>query len=265
MRFRTAWLSLGLLLAVVLVVGCSAAPLTYSTKERRLYMPQETIPYKVAVVNFPDVRPVEEKDRSKRQVSNDESAGDYSDDTDFKNPDIGHGLAFMTARHLNEAGLFDSATHVNIDRKTAESNPRCEELKGYDAVLVGDVKHFWGYYHKSIFRRIFFLPLGGSGYFIDNAIGTPVKGGAEFSNVKLISTKNGEVLYQGSLVSDFDENQAFTGGREDKGLEAWRVCVNKMTEAIAASKVGPRVARSGLPVSSGAPETNDRRTRTVNK
>ncbi len=258
-RFKLAFLLLAIL--PLFLLGCSGAPISYSTKERRLYIPKETIPLKVAVANFPDLRPADERDRNQRKVPEGEDAGDYSDDTDFKDKNIGAGLAKMTAKHLSEAGLFDSVTHVDLDRKAAEAGVKGEAFKGYDAVLVGDVAHFWGYYHKSLFRTIFFVPLGGSGYFLDNALATPVKGGAEFANVKLISTKNGEVLYQGTLTSGFDESQAFTGGRVDKGLEAWRVAVNKMTEAIAASKLGPRVARSGLPVTPTEPDKNTRHAR----
>lgn len=255
--------AIGLLSAMIslLLLGCGSAPVRYSTKERRLFIPKETIPMKIAVARFPDNRPEEEKDRSKRKVAEGESAGDYSDDTDFSDKDMGRGLARMTAIHLNESGLFDTVQFVDIDRKTAEADPKSDALKGYDAVLVGDVSHFWGYMHKSLFRTIFFLPLGGSGYFIDHAIKTPVKGGAEFSDVKLISTKNGEVLYQGTLTSGFDESQAFTGGRTDKSLEAWRVAVNKMTEAISASKLGPRVARAGLPVTTGSTALTERQGR----
>ncbi len=249
MRDRWCAVILSLFVLPVLALGCKGSNTTYSTKERRLFMPKDMIPMRVAVTNFPDVRPAGERDRTKRQVPEGESASDYSDDTDFASPAaVTQGLAKMTALHLREAGLFQDAQYVDIDRPAAEAGAKGEAFKGFDAVLVGDVAHFWGYYHKSLFRTIFFLPLGGSGYFIDNLISTPVKGGAQFANVKLISTKTGEVLYQGSVESAHDKAQAFTGGRTDKGLEAWRVAVNKMTEEIATnSKLGPRVAKQGAP------------------
>lgn len=255
-RRLATWLLLATL--PLFLLGCGSSPIRYSTKERRLFIPKESIAMRVAVANFPDARPDEEKDRSKRKVAEGESAGDFSDDTDFADKNFGRGLARMTAIHLNESGLFNTVQHVDIDRNAAEADPKGAALKGYDAVLVGDVNHFWGYLHKSIFRTIFFLPLGGSGYFIDHALKTPVKGAAEFGNVKLISTKTGEILYQGTVNSGFDESQAFTGGRTDKGLEAWRVSINKMCEAIAASKLGPRVPRVGMPVTSGSTAASER-------
>lgn len=258
MRDRWCLSLLVLFLLPLLAVGCKGSPLVYSTKERRLFIPKDMIPMRVAVANFPDLRPEEEHDRTKRTVAEGEDVGDFSDDKDFADPDIGRGLAKMTVTHLRDAGLFQDVQHVDVDRKSAEANVKGETFKGFDAVLVGDVAHFWGYLHKSLFRTIFFLPLGGSGYFIDHALKTPVKGQAQFANVKLISTKTGEVLYQGSMESGFDESQAFTGGRTDKALEAWRVSVNKVTEAIATSNIGPRVAKQGFPVTPAASGKTER-------
>lgn len=235
---------MGLVLGVAALVAGCRSQIEYPLQKRAIYsteMPAHTL--KVAVAVFADERPAEERDVKARtdKIAADkkeEQADDYTSDDDFSGKEVAAPLSRMTARHLAFSNIFERVDPVDVTTDDV-LNKKFDHgsLDKYDVILVGRIKHFVGYFHRSTARNILFLPLGGTGFAINSLIPTDVKANASLDDVRLVSLKTGKELWKGSAEYKWDEGRSLPGGRRDNALISWRNAVNDLAKKLAAAKL----------------------------
>ncbi len=224
-------------LALFITVGCASRP-RYDLKPQNIHLAKQRIPLNVAVTTFTDARPAEERTlearKAKGGTGNEEDyLGSFTYDADFVDSEIAGPLGDMTAQHIDEAGLFSSTGYVSVpsEQVTAE-RAKNGDFKEYDAVLVGKMTHMFGYMYKSALRQALFLPMGGTGLALNTAIPAPIKGETELVEVKLLSTKDGHVLWQGEVRAEVSEDKMFNNTKKMTAMALWRKMINTLCQKL---------------------------------
>jgi len=153
---RTAFImSLGILLFVCfLIFGGCAYKINYSLRPSEIIKAQETIPIKVAVAKLDDQRNDIEREKSAREADGAEDAGDYTYDKEFKGI-VAEDISHMLVSHLEYSACFREV--IAINRQSSDLNQLViDSLKkeGVDAVLVGNLENFYGYYDRNQGKEI---------------------------------------------------------------------------------------------------------------
>ena len=134
---------------------------TYSIKYK--LTPQNVVHAKtshklnVVVSIFSDLRPPEECSSSIRKKIYSENVNDYTYNNGFKGK-VNEEISKMIASHLEYSKVFSKITYSNItqDQITEDYLIKLKN-SGIDALLIGDVLNFYGYYDKDAGQ--FFYPL----------------------------------------------------------------------------------------------------------
>ncbi len=225
------------LLALAATVGCASRP-KYDLAKQNIHISAKKVPLRVAVTTFTDARPQEERTLDARKAKGgaenaEDYLGSYTYDEDFVDSEIAGPLADMTARHLDESRLFEDADYVAVpsEQVTAE-RAKNGDFKEFDAVLVGKMTHMWGYMYKSVLRQALFLPMGGTGLTLNTLIPAPIRGEAELVEVKLISTKDGRVLWEGTLSAKVDEDKMLNNTKKMTAMALWRKMINQLCQKL---------------------------------
>lgn len=180
---------------------------------------------RLAIANFEDGRPKEERDQDARirLVGEDEAKGytDYSSDaTPAK-------VADQMARHLAFAGCFSQ-----IDRVDLPSDEDIEYLKrdirklssNYDAVMIGKLTHLWGFQGTTTDgdRRV-------------------VKAQAQLTDLKIIRTRDLRMIWAGSADAHVDELESNRPGNQYRiAGETLRDAVNKIVVELNRQRLSAR-------------------------
>lgn len=153
--------SVVMLLAVIVFLSGCAYPLKYGLNQRDIIVSKAILPLKVQVAEFTDTRDPEERDKSARMQKEYTDLGDYTYDRDFRG-EIAKEISRMLVKHLNYSEIFKSvALGDYTSDEVSESKLDSLNLMGVDAVLLGGIKHFYGYYDRNIGREILYgLPFG---------------------------------------------------------------------------------------------------------
>ncbi|MBI3272075.1 MAG: hypothetical protein HYZ53_23980 [Planctomycetes bacterium] len=233
------WIALGTGLGagILALAGC-ASQVEYPLQKRSIFTAERAHPMKVAVATFSDERPPEERDLKIRIARKDVHADAYTSDEDFSGHNLAPPLTRMTAKHLAFSNLFERVDAVEVTSEQVRGKK--ENLKElgvqYDAVMVGRIKHFVGYFHRDAARDWLFLPLGGTGFAINSLIPSDVKADAQLDDVKLVSLKTGRELWKGAAACKWDKERSLPGGRRDNALIAWRNAVNDLAKQLVDAK-----------------------------
>lgn len=229
--------AVALLFALAATVGCASRP-KYDLAKHNIYIAEQKIPLRVAVTTFTDARPQEERTVEARKAKGgsqnaEEYLDSYTYDEDFVDSEVAGPLSDMTARHLDESGLFADVDYVAVpsDQVTTE-RAKNGDFKEFDAVLVGKMTHMWGYMYKSMLRQALFLPMGGTGLTLNTVIPAPIRGEAELTDVKLISTKDGRILWEGALCAKVDEDKMFNNTKKMTAMALWRKMINQLCQKL---------------------------------
>jgi|GEM_PF-2745773 len=111
-------------------------------------------PYRVLVTTLIDKRDPVERFKSAREREGYSDLSDYTYDTDFRGQ-IPEEITKMIIAHLQHAGLFDGGV---VERQFAMKGLSREKLNRLreskiDAVLVGRLESFYGYYDRNRLRK----------------------------------------------------------------------------------------------------------------
>ncbi len=161
--FINAFVAIGsIVLLAVFLSGCGGGyKIQYSLNENDLIMSQSALPLKVCVAKFTDNRPPEDRQKVARKDKKYSDVGDYTYDEGFEG-EVSQEITNMIVKHLNYSGVFK---HVSVAPSTSEavSQTTLDAMrnKGFDAVMVGEIKHFYGYYDNHGIRQLLYgLGLG---------------------------------------------------------------------------------------------------------
>ncbi|MBW1804363.1 MAG: hypothetical protein JRJ85_26975, partial [Deltaproteobacteria bacterium] len=143
-------MSLGvvLLLSFLIFGGC-AYKINYSLRPSEIIRAQETAAIKVAVAGLDDRRNSIERQKSTREANGAEDAGDYTYDKDFKGIVAGD-VTRMLVSHLEYSECFREISA--LDKETSDLDRVVLDSladEGVDAVMIGSLENFYGYYDRN--------------------------------------------------------------------------------------------------------------------
>ncbi len=149
-----------LVLAALFLGGCGYA-IKYNLNEKDIFLSESTKPLKVQFATFSDMRDVVEREKSARKQEGYTDLGDYTYDKEFRG-DVAEEITKMSIKHLNYSKVFSyeiTPASFGTEQPSAEVLDSLGEM-GIDAVITGEINHFYGYYDQSLGRQLLYgLPL----------------------------------------------------------------------------------------------------------
>jgi hypothetical protein len=140
---------IGLLLApiILLSIGCGGYPITYELTKNEIIFHHTTKPLNVLVVKFSDLRPPEERTEKARTALKYPNISNYTYDDEFEGK-VNEEISKMIAEHIKYSKVFARVDFLpvsadNITEKYADSLRQA----GIDAILYGELLHFYSYYY----------------------------------------------------------------------------------------------------------------------
>jgi hypothetical protein len=145
--------------------GCGYT-IQYLLNERGIVSSVETTPLRVAVLVLADNRPEVEKTEDARKDRGDRDAGDFSYDAGFYG-NVAEEISRQIASHLEYSGSFQKTEFVERDGRDV-SHQVLDSLseQGIDAVIAGQIDHFYGYFDRKPGRQM----LMGAGFGVATGI-----------------------------------------------------------------------------------------------
>jgi curli biogenesis system outer membrane secretion channel CsgG len=140
--------------------GCGYA-IQYNLNGRDIVLSKSTAPLKVQVATFSDKREVVERNKSARIEKGETDLTDYTYDREFRG-NVAEEVTKMLIKHLNYSKVFASETKRASFQSEQLSAGALDSLgkKGIDAVITGEIHHFFGYYDRSVGRELLYeIPL----------------------------------------------------------------------------------------------------------
>ena len=103
-------------------------------------------PLNVQLATFSDKRPLEEKLMTVRSKEVKSDSSDYTYDAEIEGS-VAEGISDIVVKHLDYSKVFRSVSHTSITSDSI-TDSRLDSLheRGVDALIVGDINHFYGYY-----------------------------------------------------------------------------------------------------------------------
>jgi len=142
-----------LIVVSFLSVGCTRYyTLRYDMSDRNIVRPASTIPLRVQVATFTDARDPAERNKESRKEQEKGNLSDYTYDKLIKG-DVAEAISDLVTTHLEAAGIFTTAVRSGVlsSEVTDEALKETSKL-GFDAVLAGEVRHFYGFYDEKPLR-----------------------------------------------------------------------------------------------------------------
>ena len=138
----------------LLQCGCGGYAIKYDLGKYQTPVAGVTQPMSIAVAVFSDVRPLEERADSVRKKSHSSNLGDYTYDREFKGP-VDEGVTEMITKHLEYSNVFTNVVMTHKHREEI-TDQYLDSLrgKGVDAILIGRINHFYGYYEQDLGRQL---------------------------------------------------------------------------------------------------------------
>lgn len=243
--------------AAFLLTSCGYQ-IRYPLNQRNITIAQKPIPLNVQVAQFTDARDLIERQKDARKQKGDPDLADYTYDREFRGQ-VAHEITQMLTQHLNFARAFTPAIQMTPLWTHQLSDSRLDSLKqrGVDAVLTGEIGHFYGYYDRNVGRQLLYaVPLGvlsgmllswtttsGNyqmtyywygpglvlGYYLESLHQRQIEQRAQL-NARLISTSTYQVLWQQNL-------DVFVGGKRkmpgiDTEQRKYQVAVYSLRDAV---------------------------------
>lgn len=212
---RRACRSILLLLCLACIISGCGPSLRYNPAREGSEKAGKQDEQRVAVAEFTDCRPPEERVREARESAGQSHEDDYTYDTGWregKGGIISAALTEMVVDHLGFSEVFAEVTEAPFTSEGCD----CEHIQalaseGIDAVLCGDIEHFYGYAEdhevKAICIIIGTLGVGGLVYL---AMPQPTTGHTDLAGLELISTDDCEVLWEGSAEGLISERRVWS-------------------------------------------------------
>lgn len=258
----------GVIVIIFLFLNGCKHPIKYGLNPRDILISKEILPMKVAVIEFTDIRPQEEREKSSREEKGFSDIGDYTYDKNFKG-EVAEAITTMLIDHLRYAKIFSEVKSIAFAGEgLSKDNIDVFKQKGFDAVIVGKIKNFYGYYDRNVAREfIFMLPGLASAIvmpsivdpysFSESLVGVLVEAGILFSgtyletlvkrdiewktelHVRLIQTSTSDAIWEDTfqVFGKVHKNMPGLGaGNKYKvAVNSFRDAVNKMVKSLSQS------------------------------
>jgi len=146
-------------LCATFLAGCAGKyAIKYELGPNTLSPSERTLPLVVRVATFTDSRPEEEKVRSAREAKGGGDVGDYTYDEQFEGQVAGE-ISKMVAAHLAYVKVFRAVELAPLTPAAAAAPRTLDSLNtaGVDALLVGEVSHFYGFFDQNMPRAFLFM------------------------------------------------------------------------------------------------------------
>jgi hypothetical protein len=160
------------LVFIPLFLGGCGYPIMYNLTKKDIVLSDSTKPLKVQVATFSDTRDSVERELFARQKEEGYSflhivfvqtdLHNYTYDTQFRG-DVAEGITKMLIKHLNYSKVFASETmpaSFTTAQLSAELLDSLSEA-GVDAIMTGEIGHFYGYYEDTYGRELLYSLLLG--------------------------------------------------------------------------------------------------------
>ncbi len=244
--------------------GCGYS-IKYGLNQRDIVTAETSRPLRVYVTQFIEKRPNEEREKSSRKEKGESDLGDYTYDKQFRGT-VSEEISKMAAQHLSYSKVF---AQVTFAPSVTEDNLDSQSETEVDAILTGEIEHFYGYYDSNIGRQLLYtVPLGVAsglllnttlssgntqytvywigpgmvlGYYLESLHKRRIEYATQLS-AKLISTSTKEVIWQDSFIIAEKMRGSMPGiGTKQRKfqitLKSLRDAVNQMVESIATSSL----------------------------
>jgi hypothetical protein len=145
--------------SLLLLAGCGY-PIEYSLTKDEIVSSNRTKPMNVVVATFSDERPPEERTKPGRTAIRSEDPGGYTFDDEFRG-EVNEGISSMMAEHLAYSKSFAQIRHAPVAAgQITDAYVDSLRRTGVDAILCGEVRHFYGYYYTDALDVLFPTVLG---------------------------------------------------------------------------------------------------------
>ncbi len=188
MQSRLKEFSKMVLLMGMIFSACSY-PIKYKLNDRDIISAQNKIPLRVQVASFAEKRGLIERKKSARKKQGFQKTSDYTYDKNF-NGSVVPEISKMLVSHLDFSKVFASITLSSYSSEKINAGILAKLAnQRVDAVLVGEVQNFYGFYANDTGRGLLYSIGLGLGIGIPVTIATAEKkttrfGSGEFTEVK---------------------------------------------------------------------------------
>lgn len=189
MQFRLKNIGNIVILTGMIFSAC-AYPLKYKLNDRDIISAQNKVPLRVQVAGFTEKREPIERKKSARKKQGFKKTGDYTYDKNF-NGSVAQEISKMLVSHLDYSNVFSSITLSSYSSEKINAGVLAQLAnQRVDAVLVGEIQHFYGFYENDTGRGLLYSLGLGLGIGIPVTIATAEKkttrfGSGEFTEVKI--------------------------------------------------------------------------------
>lgn len=156
------------ILATIILGGCTTFgyrskgySIEYKLKNKNIVLSKSPKQLNVQVARFYDTRPLVEREKSARKNKSDRDINDYTYDNEFKG-NVNEKITKMMIEHINYSKVFTPEVTLASLGSEQVSDASLDYLAetGIDAIMTGEIEHFYGYYDQKPFRKILYrLPL----------------------------------------------------------------------------------------------------------
>ncbi len=141
------------ILSCLLINGCGYS-IRYNLSGTTATRSEKPASLNVVTVLFDDARDDIEREKDARKDKNEKDTGDYTYDKNFRG-NVAHGITTMVVDHLRYAQCFKSISLLDYTNNAV--NPVLLDSlasAGVDALLTGEIEHFYGYYDRKPGKEI---------------------------------------------------------------------------------------------------------------
>jgi len=191
MQFKLKNIGSIVILTGMIFSACSY-PIKYKLNDRDIISAQNKVPLRVQVAGFTEQRELIERKKSARKKQAFKKTGDYTYDKNFQGS-VAQEISKMLVSHLDYSNVFSSITLSSYSSEKINAGVLAELAnQRVDAVLVGEVQNFYGFYENDTGRGLLYSLGLGLGIGIPVTIATAEKkttrfGGGEITEVKINS------------------------------------------------------------------------------
>ncbi len=173
-----------------LILSSCSYPIKYKLNDRDIVSAQNKVPLRVQVAGLTEKRELIERKKSARKDRGFQKTGDYTYDKNF-NGSVAEKISKMLVSHLDYSKVFATITLSSYNSETINADVLTKLAnQGVDAVFMGEVQNFYGFYENDTGRGLLYSLGLGLGIGIPVTVATAEKnttrfGSGEFTEVKI--------------------------------------------------------------------------------
>ncbi len=143
-------------LAAAFLFGGCGYPIKYRLNDTDIVRAQQTLPVRVQVATFADRREQREHEKKARKAEGFNDVNDFSYDNGFHGNEADE-ITKMLVAHLNHSRPFTAVQRAAFSSESvSDSAFSALAQAGVEAVLVGEIENFYGYYDQNPGRQFLY-------------------------------------------------------------------------------------------------------------